>query len=341
MSKTIYAALSVLLWSLSLPEPARADGAPLFSFPAQCEVGKTCFIFKYLDADAGPGYHDFNCSLRSSDGHKGTDIAITDPQDITPVKVLAAADGVVVGIRDSLPDNPVGIVNFPEGQNCGNGVRIDHGDGWTTQYCHLRNGKVKVRNGQTVKRGRVIGFLGNSGQTERPHLHFQIEKNGVPVDPFTGKLNTSKSTCAKDKVDLAARSLWTDSAQNKVRLYRPYVIEYIGLSTRVINMETLLQRRQPASGAVGDPLMIVYSSVLGARKGTTLAMDILDPDNETFFSHTETYEKGRARQYRYGGKKRPDGALFKSGAWTARVTISGNGLSGPYEETRTATFTVN
>lgn len=340
MSKTIYVLLAVFLWAFSLPEPAYAQGTPLFSFPAQCEVGKTCFIFKYVDADAGPGYHDFNCSLRSSDGHKGTDIAITDPQDNTPIKVLAAADGVVVGLRDSLPDNPVGSVEFPKGQNCGNGVRIDHGDGWTTQYCHMGNGKVKVRNGQTVKRGRVIGFLGNSGQTERPHLHFQIEKDGVPVDPFTGKLNTSKSTCAKDKVDLAARSLWTESAQNKVRLYRPYVIEYIGLSTQVLAMETVLQRRHPVSGGAGDPLMIVYSSILGARKGTTLTMEILDPDGETFFSHSEAYEEGRARQFRYAGKKRPD-ATFKSGAWTARVTISGTGLSGPYEETRTATFAVN
>jgi len=336
-----YTVMACLLWGLSVMSPARAQTAPLFSIPVECEIGKSCFIFKYLDTDPGDRYHDFNCSLRSSDGHKGTDIALTEPNQIgKPFKVLAAAEGVVIGTRDTLPDNPPGIADFPAGQNCGNGVRIDHGNGWSTQYCHLKQGSVKVKKGMTVRRGRVLGFVGSSGQSERPHLHFQVERNGIPIDPFTAKPNTAKSTCSTDKVDVAARSLWTEVAQNRVRLYRPYVIEYIGLATVVPDMNTVLQRQLPLAGQADAPLIVVYSSVLGARTGTQLSMDILDPKGEVFFTHSESYEKGRARLYRYAGSKRT-GAPFEKGEWTAVVTVSGNGPSGPYTETRTAPFTIN
>lgn len=333
--------MAFILFFVASATQVLAQTAPLFSLPVDCEIGKNCFIFKYLDSNPGDGYHDFNCSLRSSDGHKGTDFALTDPNyDNEPVKVLSAAEGTVVGIRDSLADNPPGFVNFPEGQNCGNGIRIDHGEGWSTQYCHLQQGSVKVKTGTVVKRGRVLGFVGNSGQSERPHLHFQIERNGVPIDPFTTKPNTAKSACSQGKVDLAARSLWTDIAQNKVRRYRPFAIEYIGLSTEVPKMKTVLQRQHRLAGASTDPLIVVYSSVLGARTGTTLTMEIQDPGGAVFFSHSEAYEKGRARLFRYAGKKRT-GAPFQSGIWTAEVTVRGDGPSGPYSETRSSPFTIN
>ena len=341
MAVKILAITSCMFWLLATVAPVQAQTAPLFSIPVECEIGKTCFIFKYLDTDPGEGFHDFNCSLRSSDGHKGTDIALVDPADIDkPYKVLAAAEGVVVGIRDVLPDNPPGVADFPAGQNCGNGVRIDHGNGWTTQYCHMKHGSVKVKTGMSVRRGRVLGFVGSSGQSERPHLHFQVERNGVPVDPYTAKPNTAKSTCASGKVDLAARSLWTEIASTKVKLYRPFVIEYIGLSTIVPDMETTLKRLVPPTGKADDPLIVVYSSVLGARTGTTLTMDIVDPNGAVFFTHTESYDKGRARLFRYAGSKRSDGP-FQTGTWTAKVTVSGDGPSGPYTETRSAPFIIN
>lgn len=341
MTLSIKAVLASIIWLAIGAGVAQAQTAPLFSIPVDCEIGKNCFIFKYLDSDPSAGYHDFNCSLRSSDKHKGTDFALTIPNhEDKPVTVLSAAEGTIVGIRDSLADNPPGIVSFPDGQNCGNGVRIDHGDGWSTQYCHLQRGSVKVETGMKVRRGQVLGFVGNSGQSERAHLHFQIEKNGVPVDPFTAKPNTVKSTCSKNKVDLAPRSLWSDIAQNKVRLYRPFVIEYIGLSTAVPDMNAVLRRQHLISGNAADPLIVVYSSVLGARTGTDLTMEIHDPSGGVFFSHTESYEKGRARLFRYAGKKRTGGP-FQPGVWTAVVTVNGNGPDGSYSETMSAPFTIN
>jgi murein DD-endopeptidase MepM/ murein hydrolase activator NlpD len=63
----------------------------------------------------------------------------------------------------------------------GRHVVIDHGFGYSTLYAHLS--ELKVRNGQKVKRGDVIGLVGNTGLSAGPHLHYEVHKNGQPVDP--------------------------------------------------------------------------------------------------------------------------------------------------------------
>lgn len=63
----------------------------------------------------------------------------------------------------------------------GNHVVIDHGYGYQTLYGHMV--KVKVRAGQAVKRGEVIGWVGNTGKSTGPHCHYEVHKNGNRVDP--------------------------------------------------------------------------------------------------------------------------------------------------------------
>ncbi len=63
----------------------------------------------------------------------------------------------------------------------GNAIEIDHGFGYSTVYGHLS--KPMVREGQKVKRGQVIALSGNSGLSTGPHLHYEVIKNGVHVDP--------------------------------------------------------------------------------------------------------------------------------------------------------------
>lgn len=64
----------------------------------------------------------------------------------------------------------------------GNHVRIDHGFGYTTLYAHMS--EIKVRPGQKVSRGEVIGYVGNTGKSSGPHLHYEVHKNGQPVNPI-------------------------------------------------------------------------------------------------------------------------------------------------------------
>ena len=63
----------------------------------------------------------------------------------------------------------------------GNMVVIDHGLGLETRYAH--NARLTVRAGARVTRGQLIAAVGSSGNSTAPHLHFEILKHGVPVDP--------------------------------------------------------------------------------------------------------------------------------------------------------------
>lgn len=64
----------------------------------------------------------------------------------------------------------------------GNMVIIDHGFGYKTRYAHLQ--KAAVRKGQKVKRGQLVGYIGNTGKTTGVHLHYEVLKNDVQIDPI-------------------------------------------------------------------------------------------------------------------------------------------------------------
>lgn len=64
---------------------------------------------------------------------------------------------------------------------CGNAVRIDHGGALQTRYCHMS--QMSVRSGQAVKRGQVIGYVGSTGLSTGPHLHYEMYRGGRPVNP--------------------------------------------------------------------------------------------------------------------------------------------------------------
>lgn len=87
--------------------------------------------------------------------------------------VYAAAAGYVSKVVNSIPDNPIGTVNTID--NWGNYVSINHGYGFFTLYAHLKEGSVKLAEGDYIKMGEKVGQLGNSGRSYVPHLHFQAQ----------------------------------------------------------------------------------------------------------------------------------------------------------------------
>jgi murein DD-endopeptidase MepM/ murein hydrolase activator NlpD len=68
------------------------------------------------------------------------------------------------------------------GNGFGNHVVLNHGYGYETLYGHMARIKAKV--GQLVKRGEVIGWVGNTGKSTGPHLHYEVHKGGRPIDPI-------------------------------------------------------------------------------------------------------------------------------------------------------------
>ncbi len=69
----------------------------------------------------------------------------------------------------------------------GKHVRIDHGYGYVTLYAHMS--KIAVKPGQKVNRGDVIGYVGNTGLSAGPHCHYEVRKNGEPVNPVNYYFN--------------------------------------------------------------------------------------------------------------------------------------------------------
>ena len=65
-----------------------------------------------------------------------------------------------------------------KGRDCGNAIILDHGNGWETQYCHLKEGSLDVQRSMPVKAGDKIGEVGMSGRTVFPHLHFECALSG-------------------------------------------------------------------------------------------------------------------------------------------------------------------
>lgn len=88
-------------------------------------------------------------------------------------EVVAIADGTVTMAVDGVPDNVPGQQNGYF--TTGNSVILGHTSGLWSVYGHLQKGSVRVKDGESVKRGAVLGLCGNSGNSSQPHLHFQLQ----------------------------------------------------------------------------------------------------------------------------------------------------------------------
>lgn len=100
-------------------------------------------------------------------------------------EALAVADAVVVGVKDGIPENIPGAnsraVPITLETVGGNYVILDLGQGRYAFYAHLQPGRLRVKLGDKVRRGQVLGLVGNSGNSTEPHLHFHISNSNSPL----------------------------------------------------------------------------------------------------------------------------------------------------------------
>ena len=315
---------------------AQAEDTPDLLFPVRCEVGGDCWFFAYMDLQSGPAYRDYRCGIRTYEGHKGTDIAPIDPGARLPV--IAAADGVVLGRRDGMEDSPArGFDPSRENRECGNGVRLDHGGGWTTQYCHLQRGSVTVRKGGRVSAGDELGRTGSSGLAELPHLHFQLERHGQPVDPFSGAQPADPPRCAASASGQAGTSLWR--ASEYPARYTPTIVHRVGLATEVPEKERALHDGYPRTMPANGPALIGYTILIGVLSGTLIETAITGPDGHILFRNRRLIDEDRARYFTYAGKRRKSGS-WDPGVYRAEFTVSGESPVGPFRFKRGAEITL-
>jgi hypothetical protein len=180
----------LLLLATALPVATAASADPELVFPVDCNLGKDCFIQDYVDTDMTAAAKDYTCGVMSYDGSKETHIRLRNfvAMDVG-VAVRAAASGTVLRVRDDMRDVSVGDIGQAAigNRGAGNGLVIDHGDGWVTQYSHLKQGSIAVKPGQKVEAGQRLGEIGLSGNSNYPHLAFGVRHDDKTVDPFTGE----------------------------------------------------------------------------------------------------------------------------------------------------------
>lgn len=103
-----------------------------------------------------------------------------------------------------------GVVKRADSRSSGYGrhIRIDHGYGYVSLYAHLY--KYNVRRNQKVKRGDIIGFVGSSGRSQAPHLHYEIFKDGRRINPlnfYYGNLTSEEFNDLLIKASIENQSL--------------------------------------------------------------------------------------------------------------------------------------
>ena len=80
----------------------------------------------------------------------------------------------------------------------GNLVKIRHADGYETRYAHMKSFRRGIRRGARVKKGQVIGYVGTTGRSTGPHLHFELRKHGRPINPLRVVQVTTKKLKGKE-----------------------------------------------------------------------------------------------------------------------------------------------
>jgi hypothetical protein len=296
-------------------------GAPRLVLPVACVVGRSCEIQNYTDHDPGPGARDYRCSTRTYQGHDGVDIRLLDlAAQRRGVAVLAAAGGRVARLRDGVEDVSVrspGQAAAVKNQECGNGVVVDHGGGWETQYCHLAKGSIAVKVGQAVTAGQPIAKVGLSGSTEYPHLHLSVRQGSRGVDPFAPSL--APGGCDPK----AGPGLWTPAAAQALG-YKAGAILNIGFSAGAVAMEAV-ESGQVAPPARGGAALIAYVRAISLEGGDQLALTLTAPGGRVLVDRrSEVMNRAKAQYLFYAGA-RPPAQGWPAGTYSARAAILRSG----------------
>ena len=181
-------------------------------------------IWNYVDQNSSLGWIlDYTCNYVTYDGHQGTDIVIPGfyymDEMITPI--VAAAPGIVTYSHDGEFDRQTYWINGA----VANGVIVSHSNGTEAWYWHMKTNSVAVATGDNIEIGDTLGFVGSSGFSSAPHLHFEVEAaSGNFIDPWEGPCGDGPS-------------LWADQLPfvGDTSVYESKLLQYLTTSYPINN----------------------------------------------------------------------------------------------------------
>ena len=303
-----------LIAGLVLAGAAQAETpAPRLGLPIACAIGKDCWVQQYSDHDPSGGIADYTCGTQTYDGHDGIDIRIRDTASYA--KVLAAAAGPVKAVRDGVEDH---LMQSPDdrrtvgNKECGNGVLLVHGDGWETQYCHLRKGSISVKAGDTVAAGTGLGEVGYSGMAAFPHVHLTVRKDGKALDPFG--INGDQNTCGIGKT-----VLWTDEALAALAYIKGSLLR-TGFVPGGVEIGALETGQQKVEAFADDwPALVAFGWAINLSGGDIVTVTLAGPEGISA-ENSVTLDRAKAQYLLFAGQKRPTSG-WPSGDYEGMIEV--------------------
>ncbi len=271
------------------------------SLPLACRYGEDCVIQHYVDwGKTTP--EDYRCGSQTSPNKTGTDFRVLDLAHMEKgVAVTAAARGVVLAVRDGMADITMGTGDAADiaGRECGNGVIIDHGDGWSTQYCHLKKGSLAAEPKTTVEAGQKLGEVGLSGATSFPHLEFVVRRDKRIIDPFTGP--AGRKGC-----EMPTAGLWREDVANSLT-YEPVRTFAVGFSATEPSLEGInADTTSPDHLSPNDERLFFWARVLGLKPQHSLHLRVVTPGGEVLIDgYPNPVESAKAEWVSWTGRRRP------------------------------------
>ena len=306
---------------LGLTNNERGTNSTTLSFPLKPATALTDCGYYHVSAGvdqntATGAIKDYNCGTATYDGHGGTDFSIWPynfyKMDNNLVEVIAAAPGTILYKSDGHFDK-----YCASNSDTANYIIIRHADGSQANYFHMKKNSVTTKTvGQTVVTGEHLGFVGSSGNSSGPHLHFEVwsgSTSATRIDPFSGACNT-----------LNANSWWASQIPyNKTEVIKASVnttdiVVPTCPATETPNESSSFQI--PFQGAgLSAGYAKFYIFILNDTAGINVNLSILNPNGSVFNSWRYTSTVNYKTSYRSWSKLLPTAA----GIYTFKASYNG------------------
>jgi hypothetical protein len=254
------------------------------------------------DTAEDPYVEDYQCNNRTYDSHRGQDINLWPfwwrMMDRNVVMAVAAAPGEIVEIDDGHFDKNCSCTEPP------NIIKIEHADGSISSYWHLKKNTITSKvEGDMVEAGEFLGFIGSSGCSSWPHLHFEVRDiNNNVIEPFAGSCNVKNASSWWQQ----QRPYW-DPQINRLMTHSTPVNIGKCPGDEVVNARNLF-----------DPGDAVYTGIafMDGQNGDDAACTLTRPSGLIYDSWTVSLGSTNSRQYWTDVHNLPSG---NNGTWMFKV----------------------